>query len=92
MHFIILIFFQDVHLSLGEKLVWTCAWNRWNERVSLGVRGSAQIIDISRRNKWVYNTCGGDPVTQMFSKKVRNYLVSQLNHKFMSYFFLDVTL
>ncbi|XP_005105405.1 DDB1- and CUL4-associated factor 4 [Aplysia californica] len=60
----------DVHVSLGEKLVWTCAWNGWNQRVSIGTRGNAQVIDVVRRNKWVFNTCGGDPVTQEFSSKL----------------------
>ena len=70
----------DVLISLGEKLVYTCAWNRWNERVSIGVRGNALVIDIARRNKWVFNTSGGDPVTQIFSKKVRKISVKYTVH------------
>ena len=59
-----------MHLSLGEKLVMACAWNPHSERIAVGARRSAQIIDIVRHNKWCFNTLGGDVVTQFFGKTV----------------------
>lgn len=63
--------------SLGRGAVWSSAWNRVNNRFSVGCERKCQVVDVHARRQWVYSTGNSDALAQLFSVEVKTTCYSQ---------------
>ncbi|KAK3094181.1 hypothetical protein FSP39_025105 [Pinctada imbricata] len=52
---------------IGNRFIWSCAWDRSSHRLSVGSEKCALVLDTISRRMWEFNTNNSDVFSQVFS-------------------------
>ena len=55
---------------IGNKFIWSCGWDRYSNRLSVGSEKCALVMDTISRKMWEFSTDSSDVFSQVFSGKV----------------------
>ncbi|XP_064623020.1 DDB1- and CUL4-associated factor 4-like protein 2 [Lineus longissimus] len=66
----------STEFNLGKNAAWTCAWNKFSQKFSIGSERKAFLVDLKTRRLWELKTGKGDVLSQTFTHQTGSSLYS----------------